>query len=65
MHYGGGWPFNGWPKAHYEKQNSGGFHTDFHKYQVNWTPDFIEFSIDDEVVRAGTVHCWGFKNLKI
>ncbi len=42
---------NGWPKAHVEKQNSAGFHSDFHRYQVNWTPDFIEFSIDDEVVR--------------
>ena len=42
---------NGWPKAHVEKQNSAGFHSDFHNYQVNWTPDFIEFSIDDEVVR--------------
>ncbi len=42
---------NGWPKAHVEKQNSAGFHSDFHRYQVNWTPDLIEFSIDDEVVR--------------
>ena len=31
-------------------QNPAGFHSDFHRYQVNWTPDFIEFSIDDEVV---------------
>jgi len=41
---------NGWPKAHYEMQNSAGYHSDFHNYQVNWTPDFIEFSIDDNVV---------------
>jgi hypothetical protein len=43
---------NGWPKAHVEKQNPAGFHSDFHLYQVNWTPDFIEFSIDDEVVSS-------------
>lgn len=50
LHYGGGYPMNGWPKAHVEKQNSAGFNSDFHNYQVNWTPDFIEFSIDDEVL---------------
>ena len=50
LHYGGGYPENGWPKAHYEKRISEGFSADFHKFQVNWTPDYIEFGVDDEVV---------------
>lgn len=50
LHYGGGYPENGWPFAHYEKIIPEGFDKDFHKFQVNWTPDFIEFGVDDEIV---------------
>ena len=54
LHFGGGYPENGWPNAHFEKSNAAGFDQDFHKYQVNWTPDFIEFSVDDESVSLST-----------
>ena len=50
LHFGGGYPENGWPNAHFEKTNAAGFDQEFHKYQVNWTPDFIEFSVDDESI---------------
>ena len=47
LHFGGGYPENGWPNAHFDHTNAEGFDKDFHTYAVNWTPDFIEFSIDD------------------
>ena len=52
LHYGGGYPLNGWPNAHVERPEPNGYNTDFHKFQVNWTPDFIEFSVDDASVRS-------------
>ena len=50
LHYGGGYPLNGWPKAHFDHSNLTGLNNDFHKYQLNWTPDCIEFSVDDTSV---------------
>ncbi len=50
LHYGGGYPENGWPNAHVEKINPAGFDADFHTFQLDWTPDYIQFGIDDEVV---------------
>ena len=43
LHFGGGYPENGWPNAHFEKTNNEGFNADFHTYKVDWTPDYIEF----------------------
>ncbi len=51
LHFGGGFPENGFENAHYEHSISEGLNVDFHNYQVNWTPDFIEFSVDDIPVR--------------
>ena len=52
LHYGGGYPLNGWPNAHVERPEPNGYNADFHKFQVNWTPDFIEFSVDDASVSS-------------
>jgi len=57
LHYGVDYTMNGWPKAHYDKNTAPGqgWNTDFHRYQVEWTPEYIKFSIDDEEMGTVTV----------
>jgi beta-glucanase (GH16 family) len=41
---------NGWLKTHFEKNTEPGqgWNMDFHHYQVEWTPENIKFSVDDQ-----------------
>lgn len=57
LHYGVDYTMNGWPKAHYDKNTAPGqgWNKDFHRYQVEWTPEYIKFSIDDEEMGTVTV----------
>jgi len=41
---------NEWSKAHWTKNNAAGYQADFHKFQTEWTPDYMMFSIDDEEI---------------
>jgi len=50
LHYGPFWPVNGYTTAHWEKNLAATFSADFHLYGVEWTPDYIAFSIDDEEI---------------
>ncbi|CAG9560383.1 unnamed protein product [Danaus chrysippus] len=47
LHFGPYPDWNGWETAHWVRRNQGGYDYDFHRYQLEWTPDFIKFSIDD------------------
>lgn len=47
LHYGPYPALNGWERAHWVRRNSGGYDREFHRYQLEWTPDFLRFSIDD------------------
>ncbi|XP_037961545.2 beta-1,3-glucan-binding protein [Plutella xylostella] len=47
LHYGPYPELNGWERAHWERRNNRGYNAEFHRYQLEWTPDFIKFSIDD------------------
>jgi len=47
LHYGVDYFTNGWPKAHWAKNDATGFDADFHLFQTEWTPDYISFSLDD------------------
>jgi hypothetical protein len=57
MHFGPRWDVNGWPTAHYTKNNAQSYHNGFHKYGLKWTNTSIEFFIDGVstgIVEAGT-----------
>ncbi|KAL4720820.1 hypothetical protein ACJJTC_004584 [Scirpophaga incertulas] len=47
LHYGPSPTLNGWEHAHWVRRNPAGYDTGFHRYQLEWTPDYIKFSIDD------------------
>lgn len=55
LHFGPNPDFNGYPTAH-STQNSppgNGFNNGFHRYQMEWTPERIRFSVDDK--ETGTI----------
>lgn len=54
MHFGPQWDINGWPTAHYSRNQNPGFDSNFHVYKMVWTPDYIQFLVDNSVV--GTVN---------
>ena len=54
LHYGPSSSENGWPKAHYTRNENLGFADDFHVYKLVWTPSFIQFSVDGNNI--GTVN---------
>ncbi|XP_063379340.1 beta-1,3-glucan-binding protein-like [Cydia fagiglandana] len=47
LHYGPYPELNGWDRAHWVRRNTNGYNSNFHRYQLEWTPDFLRFSIDD------------------
>lgn len=53
MHFGPDFFQNGWPTSHFERNLLGGYDKDFHVYTLEWTPDYLKFSVDD--VELGTV----------
>ncbi|XP_060533796.1 beta-1,3-glucan-binding protein-like [Cylas formicarius] len=66
LHWGPNYNYNRYPQTHYEKNSDQGYDTDFHKYQVEWTPDKIAFSVDG--VEIGTVkpedNFWNYGNFQ-
>ncbi|XP_023340736.1 beta-1,3-glucan-binding protein isoform X3 [Eurytemora carolleeae] len=48
LQFGGGYPLNGYEKAHcdYNLPGGAGFHEDFHTFGLDWTPTYLAFSID-------------------
>ncbi|GBP73603.1 Beta-1,3-glucan-binding protein [Eumeta japonica] len=60
LHYGPYPELNGWERAHWVRRNTNGYHSQFHRYQLEWTPDFIRFSIDDVELGRVTPGAGGF-----
>ncbi|XP_077294227.1 beta-1,3-glucan-binding protein-like [Arctopsyche grandis] len=60
LHYGPYPGLNGWAKAHYQKQLAAGYDTVFKKYQMEWTPDYLKFSIDNVEIGRMTPPAGGF-----
>lgn len=54
LHFGPNWDFNGWPTAHYTRNQVPSFDNDFHIYRLVWTTNYLQFFVDDNVV--GTVN---------
>ncbi|XP_078463545.1 beta-1,3-glucan-binding protein-like [Lampetra fluviatilis] len=49
MHWGPYPDLNSWPKTHATKQaKEGTFGSGFHKYEVEWTPEYMRFLLDGE-----------------
>ncbi|CAH0546480.1 unnamed protein product [Brassicogethes aeneus] len=63
LHFGPNTDYNRYMHAHYEKTLQEGYDAAFHNYQLNWTPDGITFSIDDEVIGEVRPTDQGFWNL--
>lgn len=38
LHYGPYPELNGWERAHWIRRNSAGYNSNFHRYQLEWTP---------------------------
>ncbi|XP_059491029.1 uncharacterized protein LOC132205777 [Neocloeon triangulifer] len=55
MHWGPDPGHNRYYQTHWERNSAAGngYNNDFHLYQVEWTPDYIKFAIDN--VELGTV----------
>ncbi|XP_053681606.1 beta-1,3-glucan-binding protein-like [Sabethes cyaneus] len=59
LHFGPSYDMNGYETtvSHLNSAPGQGFNVGFHRYQLEWTPDHITFSVDDQVLRridAGT-----------
>lgn len=52
LNFGPAWNINGWSTAtHITNSMSGqGFNRGFHKYQMEWTPEYLKFSYDDKEI---------------
>jgi beta-glucanase (GH16 family) len=53
LHFGPRWDINAWQTAHFEKNSRPPFSDGFHTYKIVWTPDFMEFYVDNQ--RLGRV----------
>lgn len=53
LHFGPNSHYDPYKYAHFEINNKSGFDIDFHKYQMVWTPTYIQFLIND--VETGKV----------
>lgn len=63
LHFGPGNRYDRWETAHFEKSNENGFNEDFHRYQLEWTEDYIKFFIDDVEFGSVTPTAGGFWEL--
>jgi hypothetical protein len=55
LHYGIDYVTNGWEYAHFSRNTAAGqgWDKEFHRFQCEWAPDYVKFSVDDE--ELGTV----------
>ena len=47
LQYGGGYPMNGYEKAHCDWNTAAGqgLHMDYHTYGLDWTPTYLAFRL--------------------
>lgn len=50
LHFGPAWNMNGWSTATYSTNTppGQGLNGGFHKYQMEWTPEYLKFCLDDK-----------------
>lgn len=59
LHYGPAWNLNGYQFANFQQNREPGFNQNFHIYRVGWTPETLQFSVDDEVIGTINITEWG------
>lgn len=50
LHWGPNYNYNRYYLTHWEKNSDVGYDEDYHNYQLEWTQDYLKFSVDDEEV---------------
>ncbi|XP_072940474.1 beta-1,3-glucan-binding protein-like [Epargyreus clarus] len=60
LHYGPYPELNGWDKTHWIRRNTNGYDRAFHRYEMEWTPDYMKFTLDDEELGTITPDEGGF-----
>lgn len=50
LHFGPRWDLNGFRETNFKRNIDPGYNEDFHKFQMDWRPDSITFSVDDIVL---------------
>ncbi|XP_056629844.1 uncharacterized protein LOC130440605 [Diorhabda sublineata] len=63
LHWGPNYNYNKYSLTHYEKNLATGFDVDFHRYQLEWTTEYIKFAVDDEEIGRVTPPGGGFWEL--
>uniref|UniRef100_A0A6P7GVM9 Beta-1,3-glucan-binding protein-like n=1 Tax=Diabrotica virgifera virgifera TaxID=50390 RepID=A0A6P7GVM9_DIAVI len=63
LHWGANAQTNRYAQTHYETTILEGFDQAYHKYQVEWTPDYIKFSLNDREIGKVTPPSGGFWEL--
>jgi len=53
LHFGPYPALNGYPTSNFVRNSDNGFNNGFHRYQMEWSPEAIRFSVDD--IETGTV----------
>lgn len=57
LHFGPSSAFNGWRTAHFAKnEHDPSYSDDFHTYMMIWTPEYLEFRVDNELVGRISVY---------
>ncbi|XP_046645457.1 beta-1,3-glucan-binding protein-like [Daphnia pulicaria] len=65
LHWGPYWPYNGYGNTAWTKSSTPGYNSAFHRYQLEWTPDYLKFSIDDVETGRITPGAGGFWDLGV
>lgn len=60
LHYGPRWDINGWSSTTASRNRHPGYHDDFHLYKMEWTPDRMQFFVDNESLLTVTPGEGGF-----
>lgn len=63
LHWGPDYYHNCYEYTHYEKVDNEAFSDNFHVYALEWTPDYIRFFIDGNIIGTVTPPAGGFWEL--
>lgn len=63
LHWGPYWPYNGYEKTTWSRNAVPGYNAGFHVYEVEWTPDYLAFSLDGIDMGRVTPSAGGFWEL--
>lgn len=53
LHWGPDWTQNKYGMTHFDRHLAESYHENFHSFQIEWTPDYFKFLVDD--IESGTI----------